>query len=683
LIINGIVTPGDVVMSDIGNGANQIYADASGSKLDNTATISGAGRILSNAGMSLVNEKDAVINADGVNTLTISDLPVTNDGTLEATDAGGLTLRNDTIDQTGSDQGGAVTGAIDAAGGNVVIDTTTIEGGTLTSSAGGTFEIYGGADLLDGSTAPVSITGGTHVVVEDGQTLTLTGAINNSGEIDLASSGDGTLLRIDGTVTPGDIILSDNAANTIYDYAAGSVLDNSATISGAGHIFSNSGLSLVNAHGATVNADGANALTLGGLPVTNDGTLEATGVGGLVLRGDQIDQTGGGVILANGASLVGATTGVLIDTSTVTNGFVRASGPLDASIPGVNPAATVTVGNSTLDGVEVVARGAALVDLQSSTTVKGSTTANILDGGAVNFATAFNGAVQFSGAGALTLAQKAYAGTITDLQAGDTVNLQAFGAGDQFSYTTSGDSATLTITDSADLSVDTIKVNDTQGPFAASGAFAFSDNGGVDTITGMQTICFMAGTRILTPEGETPVEQLQRGDLVMTVEGQAKPVSWLGRQTVSAVFADPLRSWPIRVKAGALGENRPSRDLLVSPDHALLVEEVLNHAGALVNGTSISRESRIPRLFVYYHVELDDHSLILAENTPAETFIDTIDRLGFDNWPEHEALFPNGKPIEEMLFPRAKARRQIPMHIRAALEARAIALRAEEISAVA
>jgi hypothetical protein len=75
--------------------------------------------------------------------------------------------------------------------------------------------------------------------------------------------------------------------------------------------------------------------------------------------------------------------------------------------------------------------------------------------------------------------------------------------------------------------------------------------------------------------------------------------------------------------------------------------------------------------------------LILAENTPAETFVDNVDRLGFDNWAEHEALYPDGKPVEEMPFPRAKARRQVPSHVRAALDERALALLAEKISAVA
>lgn len=195
------------------------------------------------------------------------------------------------------------------------------------------------------------------------------------------------------------------------------------------------------------------------------------------------------------------------------------------------------------------------------------------------------------------------------------------------------------------------------------------------------TICFMAGTRIATPQGEVAVEELARGDLVLTAQGEARPVSWIGRQTVAARFADPLRRFPIRIMAGALAENSPSRDLLVSPDHALLVDGLLVHAGALVNGSSIRRETAVPEIFVYYHVELDDHSLILAENVAAETFVDNADRMNFDNWDEHLALYPQGRPISEMALPRAKARRQVPAALREALERRASRLFGPSIAA--
>jgi hypothetical protein len=188
---------------------------------------------------------------------------------------------------------------------------------------------------------------------------------------------------------------------------------------------------------------------------------------------------------------------------------------------------------------------------------------------------------------------------------------------------------------------------------------------------------------VRTPDGEVSVESLKRGDLVLTVDGRIMPISWLGRQTVSTLFSDPMRVLPIRIKAGALAENVPSRDLLLSPDHAILVEGALIQAGALVNGSSIVRERNVPRVFTYYHIEVDDHSLILAENTPAETFVDNVDRLGFDNWAEHKALYPNGKPIEELPYPRAKSHRQVPVSTRVMLGARAQAIGATESSAVA
>jgi hypothetical protein len=195
--------------------------------------------------------------------------------------------------------------------------------------------------------------------------------------------------------------------------------------------------------------------------------------------------------------------------------------------------------------------------------------------------------------------------------------------------------------------------------------------------------CFFAGTMLRAPQGEVAVETLRRGDLVCTQDGRVVPVSWLGRQTVSTIFADKLRVLPIRIKAGALGENMPTRDLLVSPDHGILVEGALIQAGALINDTSIVRESNVPMTFTYYHVEVDDHSLVLAENIPAETFVDNVDRLGFDNWAEHQALYPEGKSISELPYPRAKSHRQVPVAIRVRLGERAQAIGAGLRAAIA
>lgn len=194
-------------------------------------------------------------------------------------------------------------------------------------------------------------------------------------------------------------------------------------------------------------------------------------------------------------------------------------------------------------------------------------------------------------------------------------------------------------------------------------------------------ICFMAGTAIATPYGEVPVESLQIGDPLTLSDGRVMPMAWLGKQTVSTRFADPMRVLPIRIKADALGDSLPRRDLLVSPEHALLVGDILIQAGALVNGVSILRETGVPERFTYYHVELADHSLILAESVPAETFVDHVDRKTFDNWAEYEALYGSPRDIVEMPHPRAKSHRQVPPAIRRWLMDRAVAIYGKDIAA--
>jgi hypothetical protein len=187
-------------------------------------------------------------------------------------------------------------------------------------------------------------------------------------------------------------------------------------------------------------------------------------------------------------------------------------------------------------------------------------------------------------------------------------------------------------------------------------------------------VCFLAGTRIATPTGDRPVEHLAIGDRVLTADGHVAPVRWVGVQTVVTVFADRLRSFPIRIMADALGAGLPVSDLLVSPDHALFLDGVLVQAGALVNGTTIVREAAMPARFTYYHVELHDHALILAEGVPAETFLDTVTRRRFDNFAAYEALYGvTGPVITELPAPRIKSARQLPSALRERLAARASA----------
>lgn len=208
------------------------------------------------------------------------------------------------------------------------------------------------------------------------------------------------------------------------------------------------------------------------------------------------------------------------------------------------------------------------------------------------------------------------------------------------------------------------------------------ENTGSGYVTIDEVSCFLEGTRIATLDGDCKVEALTLGRLVTTAGGATAPVKWIGRRTLHAYgdggyrFADPLIYMPICIKAGALDDNLPVRDLLLSPDHAVLINDVLVQADSLVNGVSVVRQTRLPESFTYYHIELADHALILAEGVPAETFVDNAGRMGFDNWDEHEALYAHAENIGEMDCPRVKSQRQVPLSIRHKLRDRARALTA-------
>jgi subtilisin family serine protease len=145
--------------------------------------------------------------------------------------------------------------------------------------------------------------------------------------------------------------------------------------------------------------------------------------------------------------------------------------------------------------------------------------------------------------------------------------------------------------------------------------------------------CFARGTRIRTPRGETPVEHLRPGDMVLTRAGAARAVRWIGRRAYAARFVAASRAiQPIRIRPGALGPGMPRRDLFLSPLHALWFETgtgpVLVPAAALANGASI-RSCPAFGDVQYLHLELDSHDVLLAEGAPAESFIDCDSRALF------------------------------------------------------
>jgi collagen type I/II/III/V/XI/XXIV/XXVII alpha len=166
--------------------------------------------------------------------------------------------------------------------------------------------------------------------------------------------------------------------------------------------------------------------------------------------------------------------------------------------------------------------------------------------------------------------------------------------------------------------------------------------GGTDVI--LSTVCYVAGTRILTAAGERVVESLTPGDIILTLtDGELipQPVKWVGRRRIDlAGHPGPETVAPIRIQRAAFADNVPHSDLLLSPDHAVLVDGMLICARQLVNGTTIQQEKHGSSV-EYFHVELDAHAILLAEGLPAESYLNTGNRGFFANSGKPFVLHPD------------------------------------------
>lgn len=182
-------------------------------------------------------------------------------------------------------------------------------------------------------------------------------------------------------------------------------------------------------------------------------------------------------------------------------------------------------------------------------------------------------------------------------------------------------------------------------------------------------VCFAAGTLIGVPGGEKRVEDLRIGDLIKTAGNATVAVKWIGRRKMMKLFTPADRLRPVRVRRGALGNGLPHTDLLLTADHALILDGLAINASALVNGSSITFEplDSLPDQFTYYHVETEGHEVILANGAPAETYIDYVARSAFNNYAEYLELYGEDKVITEMAIPRISASRMVPECVRARL----------------
>lgn len=535
--------------------------------------------------------------------------------------------------------------------------------------------------------APARIDG---VIIQEGSTENLSG--NDDGD-----DGAGIYNQYDGQLILANVVIQNNAAN---DDGGGIRNDGTLTIINSTiHNNTSGGTSDTSGGGGLINTVGSTAVIINstfsnntsgknGGAIRNDGTMT---IFGSTLSGNTANESGGAIVNTidflsdppNPASLQ-------IISSTITeNDSNNASNSGGGG--GIANFGTVTLGN-TIVAFNNSANGGNS-DLQDS----------------FHFGTTTGVSITTLGHNLIGNGDSLVNSTLADGQNGDQVGTSmnpimplAGPLTDNGGFTATQDlvfpspaldagdtSIAINLVESS-LGVDINRDGDTEDTFNTVGEVPFDQRGtgfsriqeNPDDPDGVATIdigafelqeCFLAGTLILTEAGEKPVEELVIGDRLQTLSSQIEPIKWIGQQTYHRATAHPLRSNPIHIKPGALGDNLPQRDLFISPDHALLVDSLLINAGALANGTSIVQIQPEEDSFTYYHIELKHHALLIAEGTAAESYLpQKHDRTTFDNAEEYTALYPEQTLISylPMNYPRISSKRQLPRFVAKRLEKR-------------
>lgn len=142
--------------------------------------------------------------------------------------------------------------------------------------------------------------------------------------------------------------------------------------------------------------------------------------------------------------------------------------------------------------------------------------------------------------------------------------------------------------------------------------------------------CFTPGTLIATPKGERKVEDLQVGDRVITRDNGIQEIRWVGRRTLSgSELTRAAHLQPVLIREGALSAGLPERDMLVSPNHRMLVANdktalYFEEREVLVAAKHLTGLKGVDPVEIaevtYIHFMFDQHEVVLSDGAWSESF---------------------------------------------------------------
>ncbi|OUI88137.1 hypothetical protein HK11_07550 [Acetobacter sp. DmW_043] len=465
-----------------------------------------------------------------------------------------------------------------------------LSGGTINLSSGGvasgTIVSGGGTLAVLGVTSATSILSGGAVTALSGGTVASSN-ISSGGELTVSA----------GAVTTYTTLLAGGTLNVGNNFAANHSASKLAVSGGAINVLSGGVLS------------GGDAGNSGTITVSGNGSAVST----FISSGGVLDITSGGIAMttavSGGGSVYVASGGTVGDT-TISSGAILTA-----------DAGSVISGN-------IITTSGATVTIPSTAggtvTLNGDDNNSLIITGQGNPNTVIMGFSEKSGTGITDGV------TFESVKTDDVVTVQY----------PDENHVMFTLKDGSTVTVNIVGVKSVGYKLAST-----TDD---DLI---YEICFLAGALIETPDGTVAVQNLREGDDILTWQNgvaSSNKISWAGRahRFISRGKSHDEAGYPVRIVKDAVAPGVPFEDLLVTSEHCLFFENRFIPARMLVNGRSIFYDTSFAS-YEYFHIETEDHSVIMANGMLTESYLDTGNRHVFRQDTNVITLSPRAKLWEE------------------------------------
>ncbi|MBN8927094.1 MAG: hypothetical protein BGO51_05635 [Rhodospirillales bacterium 69-11] len=606
----------------------------------NTGTVPGAG--------------DSVV-MPGTNAYTVTlDVDPAALGTITVSDSKAKLLLNGyTLTATELDLAGSVTGF-----GALDVTTYGANGGTIQAS-GGTLKLFGSISgtpnlaIVNAANTNLEIDGTASVSAFklNGQTLTIAGG----GELTFAdaggwNTGQGTIsmgggtLTVDGTLTLGGSLVGYGVldAGSLTPQGGSLIRASGGTLDVFGNTTAQASFVIDTAVPSTLRLEG----TLGSQP-----TISITDANQTLQLAGSVTFTSQQTISAGTIDLVGGTIsdgyGYLLSDGVLTGyGVVKRAGGPSVTLSGTGD---VIANGGVLDlAVDIPASSGTSLKVADSTASIMRLDGTIGAGNTLSFLGS-HGAIELNDV-QIKADGLNFAGTIDGMVIGSTTNdvsgINYINVQGEVTDVAFVDSTHIRVSNGVTVLGTITLASPTTAPYVVlsldSDTVGHTIGSGYDIF--LSTVCYARGSHIATPTGEVRVEALAAGDEVLVLEGDSlvpHTVRWVGERRLD-VQAHPRPSAvaPVRICRSAFAQDVPHRDLVLSPDHAVLLDGRLIPVRRLINHDTIVQDMAAETVD-YFHVELDRHAILLAEGLPAESYLDTGNRGFFSNAGLPAVLYPD------------------------------------------